>query len=139
MAPVRGLRVDSGSVPRGGGGEVDGCRPPHRPQKASRGPTWFPHWLQKGIRQWIRDSRPPCSGNLLLGQAVPPARPHAGDSSSFGHATIFAMRLLLPGLLLLVLPVVMPAAKNLEVYSIDVEGGQATLLVSPSGASMLVD
>jgi beta-lactamase superfamily II metal-dependent hydrolase len=49
------------------------------------------------------------------------------------------MRLLLPGLLLLVLPVVMPAAKNLEVYSIDVEGGQATLLVSPSGESMLVD
>ena len=49
------------------------------------------------------------------------------------------MRLLLPGLLLLVLPAVMPAAKNLEVYSIDVEGGQATLLVSPSGESMLVD
>jgi beta-lactamase superfamily II metal-dependent hydrolase len=48
------------------------------------------------------------------------------------------MRLLLPGLLLLVLPV-LPAAKNLEVYSIDVEGGQATLLVSPSGESILVD
>jgi beta-lactamase superfamily II metal-dependent hydrolase len=33
----------------------------------------------------------------------------------------------------------LPAAKNLEVYSIDVEGGQATLFVSPSGESMLVD
>src|SRR5881396_3415035 len=31
------------------------------------------------------------------------------------------------------------AAKTLEIYSIDVEGGQATLLVSPSGQSMLVD
>jgi competence protein ComEC len=49
------------------------------------------------------------------------------------------MRLLLPGLLLVVLPALLPAAKNLEVYSIDVEGGQATLLVSPSGESLLVD
>src|SRR3982074_256827 len=29
--------------------------------------------------------------------------------------------------------------KNLEVYFIDVEGGQSTLFVSPSGQSMLVD
>lgn len=49
------------------------------------------------------------------------------------------MRLLLPGLLLLISPAVLPAAKNLEVYSIDVEGGQATLVVSPSGESILVD
>jgi competence protein ComEC len=32
-----------------------------------------------------------------------------------------------------------PAADSLEVYFIDVEGGQATLFVSPSGESMLVD
>lgn len=31
------------------------------------------------------------------------------------------------------------SAKHLVIYSIDVEGGQATLLVAPSGASMLVD
>jgi beta-lactamase superfamily II metal-dependent hydrolase len=31
------------------------------------------------------------------------------------------------------------AAKHLLIYSIDVEGGQATLLVSPSGGSLLVD
>src|SRR3954451_4742995 len=31
------------------------------------------------------------------------------------------------------------AAKNLEVYSIDTEGGQSTLVVSPSGESLLVD
>ena len=33
----------------------------------------------------------------------------------------------------------LPAAKNLQIYFIDVEGGQATLIVSPSGESMLVD
>lgn len=31
------------------------------------------------------------------------------------------------------------AAKNLEIYFVDVEGGQATLIISPSGQSMLVD
>jgi competence protein ComEC len=31
------------------------------------------------------------------------------------------------------------AAKTLEIYAIDVEGGQATLIVSPSGQSLLVD
>lgn len=31
------------------------------------------------------------------------------------------------------------ANKNLQIYAIDVEGGQATLLVSPSGGSLLVD
>jgi beta-lactamase superfamily II metal-dependent hydrolase len=32
-----------------------------------------------------------------------------------------------------------PAQKPLDIYFIDVEGGQATLLVSPSGESMLID
>jgi beta-lactamase superfamily II metal-dependent hydrolase len=32
-----------------------------------------------------------------------------------------------------------PAGKSLQIYTIDVEGGQATLLVSPSGGSLLVD
>lgn len=31
------------------------------------------------------------------------------------------------------------AAKSLEIYFIDVEGGQATLIVSPSGQSLLID
>jgi beta-lactamase superfamily II metal-dependent hydrolase len=31
------------------------------------------------------------------------------------------------------------SARGLEIYSIDVEGGQATLLVSPSGESLLID
>jgi competence protein ComEC len=49
------------------------------------------------------------------------------------------MRRLYPAILALVAATVLPAAKNLEVYSIDVEGGQATLVVSPSGESLLVD
>ena len=32
-----------------------------------------------------------------------------------------------------------PAAKSLQIYFIDVEGGQATLIVSPSGESLLID
>ena len=45
----------------------------------------------------------------------------------------------LAGILLAGSTTLLPAAKNLEVYSIDVEGGQATLVVSPSGESLLVD
>jgi beta-lactamase superfamily II metal-dependent hydrolase len=49
------------------------------------------------------------------------------------------MRKLLPGLFLLVATSIVGQARNLEVYSIDVEGGQATLIVSPAGESMLID
>src|SRR5580693_5102437 len=49
------------------------------------------------------------------------------------------MKSLFPTAVLLVCAASLSAAKNLEVYSIDVEGGQATLFVSPSGESMLVD
>jgi competence protein ComEC len=48
------------------------------------------------------------------------------------------MKLLLP-VLLLATAAVLPAAKNLEVYFVDVEGGQATLVVPPGGDSMLID
>src|SRR5947208_514044 len=46
------------------------------------------------------------------------------------------MRALFVGL---VIAGLLPAAKTFDVYFIDVEGGQATLMVSPSGQSMLVD
>src|ERR1035437_7283619 len=49
------------------------------------------------------------------------------------------MRKLCPGILFLACAAALPAAGNLEIYFIDVEGGQATLFVSPSGESMLVD
>ncbi len=49
------------------------------------------------------------------------------------------MRALLPVALIAAFATVLPAARNLEVYAIDVEGGQATLVVSPSGESMLID
>jgi len=39
----------------------------------------------------------------------------------------------------LILAASLPAAKTLDVYFVDVEGGQATLIVSPSGQSMMVD
>jgi beta-lactamase superfamily II metal-dependent hydrolase len=41
--------------------------------------------------------------------------------------------------LTLLLAAALHAAKTLDIYFVDVEGGQATLLVSPSGQSMLVD
>jgi beta-lactamase superfamily II metal-dependent hydrolase len=47
-------------------------------------------------------------------------------------------RLLLPFILLAALATPTPA-KDLRVYFIDVEGGQATLLVAPSGQSLLID
>jgi len=44
-----------------------------------------------------------------------------------------------PAILLVAAAAAVSAAGNLEVYCIDVEGGKATLWVSPSGESMLVD
>src|ERR1017187_6432240 len=52
---------------------------------------------------------------------------------------MWSMRMWSAAILLLWSARTLAAAKNLEVYAIDVEGGQATLFVSPSGDSMLVD
>jgi beta-lactamase superfamily II metal-dependent hydrolase len=41
--------------------------------------------------------------------------------------------------LILLCCALLPAARNLDVYFIDVEGGQATLMVTPAGESVLVD
>jgi beta-lactamase superfamily II metal-dependent hydrolase len=49
------------------------------------------------------------------------------------------MRILFGGVLALAFAATLPAAKNLEIYSIDVEGGQATLFQTPNGESLLVD
>jgi len=49
---------------------------------------------------------------------------------------VFAASLLLVALHAHAAP---PASKSLRIYSIDVEGGQSTLLVTPSGASLLID
>ena len=49
------------------------------------------------------------------------------------------MRVFLAFILGLFLAPLAPAAKTLDIYFIDVEGGQATLFVSPAGESMLVD
>ena len=49
------VRVGMESMPLGRPKVADagapwGWRAPQRPQKESAGPTWFPHWLQKGIQ-----------------------------------------------------------------------------------------
>lgn len=49
------------------------------------------------------------------------------------------MRLLTGLVLSLCMATVLPAAKTLDFYFIDVEGGQATLIVTPSKQSLLVD
>jgi len=49
------------------------------------------------------------------------------------------MRAFLIVLLATVGAALLPAAKNLEIYFIDVEGGQSTLVVSPSGQTLLID
>jgi beta-lactamase superfamily II metal-dependent hydrolase len=49
------------------------------------------------------------------------------------------MRILRVSLLVVALAGLLAAAKTLDIYSIDVEGGQSTLIVTPSGDSMLVD
>ena len=48
-------------------------------------------------------------------------------------------RFLLLALLLVPYGVLDAQSRNLEIYWIDVEGGAATLIVSPSGESMLID
>src|SRR6478672_7610558 len=101
-----------------GGEAITGCREPQRAQKISCSATLFPHWLQKGIYGSIR------------------AWEH--ESSVRLFSSDFAMRSYLALLCLFFAPA-RPAAKNMEVFFIDVEGGRATLCVSPSGESMLVD
>jgi competence protein ComEC len=49
------------------------------------------------------------------------------------------MRRILLGFLFLLATCTLGAAQTLNVYFVDVEGGQATLLVSPAGESVLVD
>jgi beta-lactamase superfamily II metal-dependent hydrolase len=49
------------------------------------------------------------------------------------------MRLVLAVLLSTLFASVLPAAKTLDVYTIDVEGGKSVLIVSPSGETMLFD
>lgn len=55
------------------------------------------------------------------------------------YDTILSMRIVWMGIILFCLGSPMRAAQALNIYFIDVEGGQATLVVSPAGESMLVD
>src|SRR5438105_11091738 len=99
MAPIQ-----SGA---GGGGALTGWRAPQRAQKISCSPAALPHWLQNGIRIVNTSFRPQKFGLCF-------------------YDTISTMRAFIV-LLCLVFSPLLPAAKNMDVYFIDVEGGQATL------------
>src|SRR5215475_9760491 len=69
-----------------------------------------------------------------------------GNISTFYLAETIAARedavmLRLTILLLMLLPstTLQAQSRNMEIYWVDVEGGAATLIVSPSGESMLID
>jgi competence protein ComEC len=49
------------------------------------------------------------------------------------------MKLIQTALIVLLFVAALTAAKTLDMYAVDVEGGKALLLVSPSGQSMLID
>jgi beta-lactamase superfamily II metal-dependent hydrolase len=49
------------------------------------------------------------------------------------------MRLFAVVTLALASAAILPASRNLEIYAVDVEGGQATLVVTPEGDSLLID
>ena len=49
------------------------------------------------------------------------------------------MKILLAAVLAVLVAPVLQAAKTLDVYTIDVEGGKSVLIVSPAGKSMLID
>jgi beta-lactamase superfamily II metal-dependent hydrolase len=53
--------------------------------------------------------------------------------------TLARTRFLIVELLLVLLAPLHAQPQNLEIYWIDVEGGAATLIVPPSGQSMLID
>jgi competence protein ComEC len=73
-------------------------------------------------------------------QVLSHATPKGYNVQDFhGHEVLVLMRTVVLTILLLALSVPIRAQKALTVYFIDVEGGQATLFVSPSGQSMLVD
>ena len=98
-----------------------------------------------GARRIWRNRNPPALPGFRIGYKMASTTPYESRALSVpehpraGHANIFAMKLLLNAVLLLAAARLLPAAKNLEIYFIDVEGGQATLMLSPGGESMLVD
>jgi beta-lactamase superfamily II metal-dependent hydrolase len=70
----------------------------------------------------------------------------SSDHSNFhrraGSSIAFAVVVLLLGIAFFVVakpPRAVPPSKQLEIYFVDVEGGQATLFVTPEGKSLLID
>jgi competence protein ComEC len=108
---------------------MTGCRLPQTAQKTSASLTRVPQWLQKGILKIL---------TLRHGELFRKRCPSSAGTPPLWYD--FAMRTLWAVALTLASAAALPAAKKgLEAYFIDVEGGQATLIVSPSGESMLID
>src|SRR5260370_1115761 len=84
-------------------------------------------WPRPRSRIGCSKAYSPTQNNVSRGQNVPP-RPRCDR--------MLAMRILSLAILFAAL---LAAAKTFDVYFMDVEGGQSTLMVSPSGQSMLVD
>src|SRR5262249_16993123 len=57
----------------------------------------------------------------------------------FQSGETLMLQVLFPTLLLMSSTTVQSANRNMEIYWIDVEGGAATLIISPSGESLLID
>src|SRR5215472_14642775 len=76
-------------------------------------------------------------GSVFQGAGAKRATQPRSKGGAGVHATMAAMPTWLRcACLWLVCTGTLPAAKNLSIYFIDVEGGQATLFVAPGGESM---
>src|ERR1700730_14837105 len=105
-----------------------------------------------GSRRWPRGGPPPVlrrrwTTALRLRRPIADARRADGErSGALGAPAFRGERIVKPVIVILALamaPVAASAqtsaARTLDIYFIDVEGGQATLLVTPAGQTLLVD
>jgi glyoxylase-like metal-dependent hydrolase (beta-lactamase superfamily II) len=74
---------------------------------------------------------------LALGVGMSAARWHSQPPATVRrHVSVLSAAV---GLVAMLAGVVVGASKTLDIYFIDTEGGQSTLLVSPSGETFLID
>jgi len=88
--------------------------------KSRRLPRGFRFFGKRVVSYWRFSFDPPSSGGFSVRRLV---------SAAILSACVC----------LLILPSAFARKKPLQIYSIDVEGGQSTLIVSPSGQSLLID
>src|SRR6185437_911964 len=130
MQAVRSLIPSRKSV---AGGDMRGWAIPQWVQNAALGVTLVPQLVQNGKLS-----------KLLLSFFYLKLRKSISLSSALlcraRFDTISRMRAFVAILCAAMLPALLPAAqKPLQIFFIDVEGGQSTLFVAPAGQSLLVD